>query len=126
MSDTPPFDTALDAFLCFLVEQGFSKELVWVFREEVTNCRRRYWIRVPVPEMNAVLAQRHFERGRQRGLGVTLELFCRLEGRSACFVWWPEDEEAASYAMQGPLKLKVPTEPIDAVPVRWGWLWAAR
>ncbi len=126
MSETPPYGVALAAFLRFMEEQGFSTELVWVFREDVTNCRRRYWVRVPVPEINSVLAQLYFEQGRQNGLGVTLEVLGRLEGRSACFVYWPENEEAASYAMQGPLKLKVPAETINIIPVRWRWQWAAQ
>ncbi|HKI31032.1 MAG TPA: hypothetical protein VKA46_04145 [Gemmataceae bacterium] len=89
MSETPPYDDALNAFLRFVGEQGFSTELMWVFREDVTNCRRRYWVRVPVPEANTTSARQHFELGRQRGFGVTLEVLCRLEGRSACFVSWP-------------------------------------
>ena len=56
-------------------------------------------------------------------MGVTLEVLCRLDGRSACFVWVPEDDEAASYAMQGPLKLKVPMHPVEASPVRSGLAW---
>src|SRR5437588_5300528 len=116
MIQTPSFDEALALFRNFVVEQGFSAELEWVFREDVTNCRRNYWVHVPVPKANTELTRRHFEIGQRRGLGVTLEVLCRLRGRSACFVWWPEDEEAASYAMQGPLKMKVPIEPVDATP----------
>jgi len=57
MSDTPPWDESIDAFLRFLSEQGFSRDLVWVFREDVTNCRRRYWVRVPVLASNATRAR---------------------------------------------------------------------
>jgi hypothetical protein len=126
MSVTPSWEESLVSFQRFIEGQGFSTELVWIFREDVTNCHRRYWVRTPVPASNAALAREQFEAGRRRGLGVTLEVLCRLEGRSACFVWVPEDEEAASYAMQGPLKFKVPVEAVDAIPVRWSWLWAAR
>jgi hypothetical protein len=55
-----------------------------------------------------------------------LEVLGRLQGHSACFVWWPEDAEAASYAMQRPLKLTVPTEPVDATPVRSELAWVVR
>lgn len=126
MSDTPPYDVALAGFLRFLAEQGFSTELEWVFREDVTNCRSRYWVRVPVPETNAALARQYYEEGRRGGLGVTLEVLCRIANRSVCFVWWPKNAQEASYAMQGPLKLKVPMEPTYAIPVRGRWLWAAR
>jgi len=126
MTKTPPFDESLASFLRFVGGEGFSTELVWVFREDVTNCIRDHWVRVPVPAGNASLARDYFEYGRGEGRGVTLEVLCRLGGRSACFVWVPEDEEAASYAMQGPLKLKVPMQPVEARAVRsalrWWWL----
>ncbi len=126
MTETPPFDESLAAFLRFLGDEGFSAELVWVFREDVTNCIRDYWIRMPVPVGNAILARHYFEFGRRQGRGVTLEVLCRLAGRSACLVWVPEDDEDASYAMQEPLKLKVPMQSVEASEVhsalRWWWL----
>jgi hypothetical protein len=101
MSDTPSFGEVLPQFLRFVKREGYSTDLVWVFGEEVTNCRRRYWIRVPVPGDNLPLAREYYEYGRRKGLGVSLEVLCRLEGRSVCYVWVPEDQEAASYAMMG-------------------------
>ena len=123
MTETPSFDESLASFLRFAGGEGFSTDLVWVFREDVTDCVRHYWVREPVPAGNAALARDYFEYGRDQGRGVTLEVLCRLDGRSACFVWVPEDDEAASYAMQGPLKLKVPMHPVEASPVRSGLAW---
>jgi len=120
---TPPFDESLTAFLSALEMQGFSKDLVWVFREDITNCIHDYWIREPVPAVNAKLARDYFEYGREQGRGVTLEAVCRLGGRSACYVWVPEDDEDASYAMQRPLKLMMPAEPVEGIPVRSGLWW---
>jgi hypothetical protein len=120
---TPPFDESLTSFLRFVSGEGFSTELVWVFREDVSHCIRDYWVRVPVPAANTTLARDYFEFGRGQGRGVTLEVLCRLGGRSACFVWVPEDDGAASNAMQGPLKLKVPANPVEASAVRSGLAW---
>jgi hypothetical protein len=113
-------------FLRFIEEQGYSNELVWVFREDVTNCRREYWVRAPVPKINPQLVQHLYEFGRRQELGVTLEVLCRVEGRSACFVWVPKDKLDAEYAMQGPLKFKVPMNPVDASMVRSSFLWRWR
>jgi hypothetical protein len=126
MSETPPFDEGLASFLALLDAEGFRTDILWAFREDVTNCRRDYWVRVPLPQENASLARRYYEFGKRKGLGVTLDVLCRLGGRPVCYVWVPGDPLAASYAMQGPLKLKVPADPIDAAPVRSRWVWAVR
>ena len=125
MTETPPFDEALSQFLRFIQDTGFSTDLVWAFREDVTSCGRTCWVRAPIPAGNEELARRDYERGRRAGFGVTMAVFCRLEGRSVCYVWAPEDEIAAEYAMQGPLKIAVPVQPTDAISVRSGlvWLW---
>ena len=124
MDEVPPLDDGLKLLRRFVAEQEFSTELVWVFREDVTNCRRTYWIRVPVPEVNFLLARRHYDFGRAQRLGVRLEILCRLEGRSACYVWVARDREDASYAMQpSGLRLSVPCDPIDAIPVGSSLIW---
>ena len=126
MDETPPFDEALAAFMNFIRDQGFSTDLAWVFREDVTNCINENWIRAPIPPVNEEIARAYFEYGRGEGRGVTVSVWCRLGDQSACYVWVPEDDEAASYAMQTPLKLSVPSSPSIALPVvsslRWRWL----
>ncbi len=131
MNQTPPFDESLVAFMNALDVHGFSTDLLWVFREDVTNCMRDYWIREPVPFANSTLARDYFEYGRRQGRGVTMEVACRLAGRSVCYVWVPEDDEDASYSMQRPIKLLMPVEPVEGFLVqsglRWWWLqWYAR
>jgi hypothetical protein len=123
---TPPFPDALAAFSPFVANQGFSSELVWVFREDVTNCGRDYWVHLPLWRDNAVLAEQYYEQGRRHGLGVTVQALCKLPRTSACYVWFPKDEIDASYAMQGPLKLTVPTDPIEAKLVRSYAAWLIR
>ena len=115
--------TRLSQFRGFIRAQGHSTELAWAFREDVTSCRRTYWVRVPTPAGNSELARRYYEHGRRAGLGVTLAVLCRVGGRPVCYVWAPEDQQAASYAMQGPLKLQITSPPPDARPIRSGVVW---
>ena len=121
---TPPFDEVLPTFKRFIHEQGFGTDVLWIFREDVTTYKRACWVRVPALDTNSDLARRYFEQGRRHGLGVTLEVCCRVGASSACFVWFPEDELAAEYAMQGSLKLRALCDPMVAIPVRsrLGWL----
>ena len=123
LNETPPFEESVAAFLGFIRSEGLSSELVWVFSEDVTNCIRDYWIREPVPARNALLARDYFEYGRRQGRGVSIEMLCRVGGRTACYVWVPEDDAAASYAMQRPLGIKMPHDPVAATSVRSKLKW---
>jgi hypothetical protein len=123
VSATPPFDEALAGFLALIHDQGLSTDLAWVFREEVTNCRLTYWVRDPIPAANADLARQYYDQGRQHGLGVTLEVVGQAVGRTICHVWFPEEENEASYAMQRPLKLLVANPPANMIPIRSKALW---
>lgn len=108
----PSFEEALEHLEHFLKSQGHRGELQWVFREDVVVSRRG-WIavRTPVPAGNAEVARQHYEAARRRGLGVKLEVLCRLgwfRSSLACFVWAPRDELDAEYAlMPRGLKLSI-------------------
>ena len=101
---TPPFIHALATFTLFLSKNGFSSELVWVFREDVTSCGRDYWVHLPLCAATMPCWPKQYNEQRCRhGLGVTVNALCQLPGGLACYVWFPKDEVDASYAMQGPL-----------------------
>jgi len=120
---TPPFPEAVRFFSDFLRSEGLSTEVVWVFREDVLQRRFKIWVREPIPSSNLDLVERYFEYGRGQGRGVTLEAFCRLGDRLVCYVWVPEDDEAASYAMQQALNTKIRVPLTEAKSVRWVWWW---
>ena len=129
MPDMPPFDEAIAAFLRMVEEQGFSTDLLWVFREDVTNYRRNIWMRMPVPIVNADRVRRFYDQGRRDGFGVNLEVLCRLDGRSACFAWLSgheRDGKPLYDPMQGSLCLKTPIDPIEARAIRARWAWTIR
>lgn len=123
--EMPVFGEAVQQFGGFLVSQGLSPDLLWVFREDVCRRKRRLFIKVPVSEENFGDVERLYHLGVSRGLGVRLDVLCLLGSSPCCYVWVPSDEEAASYAMLSGLKLSVPTEPVIARAVRNRVLWRA-
>ncbi|MDQ3816427.1 MAG: hypothetical protein M3362_01900 [Acidobacteriota bacterium] len=121
----PAFGEAVQQFGGFLLIQGLSSGLLWVFREDVCWRKQRLLVKVPVPEENARYAESLYNAGVNRGLGVRLDVLCLLGSRPCCYIWVPSDEEDASYAMLSGLKLSVPTEPVMARAVSNGSLWRA-
>jgi hypothetical protein len=47
--------------------------------------------------------------GVQRGLGIALRVFCLADGVPLCYIYLPEDEITADYAMMSALKCSLPT-----------------
>jgi hypothetical protein len=119
----PDFDTAVEDFRGFLSKEGIGTDIVWVFREDAIARKRRIWIKVPLPAENEGLARRCYFIGKERGLGLRIELKCLLDSTPCCFIWVPEDQLAAEYAMLSGLKLSIPTEPIHARAVRSSLRW---
>ena len=133
MVPIPPFEEALASFRSFVNEQGFSPDLVWVFREDVIYSNQHTLVRWPLPADNVPLAWDYFEFGRAQGLGVTLMAWCHSEGRSICSVWVPRDDREAIEALQAPtLKCSALVDPVEAWAIRsplyWCWLtwWQAQ
>lgn len=121
----PIFGEAVEQFGGFLVSQGLSSELLWVFREDVCWRQQRLFVKVPVAEGNVGSVEKLYNLGVNRGLGVRLDVLCLLDTRACCYAWLPSDEEDASYAMLSGLKLSVPVEPMVAHAVRSELLWRA-
>jgi hypothetical protein len=106
--DIPPFATAVSQLQEFIGNQGVLRPPLWVFREDVASVKWRIWVRTPLPEQNPSRAKIVYEAARSRGLGVALEVLCLLDFEPCCFVWWPQNEVEASYAMISGLKLSIP------------------
>jgi hypothetical protein len=123
--EMPVFGEAVRQFGGFLVSQGLSSDLLWVFRQDVCWRKQRLLVKLPVPEENTGHAESLYGVGVNRGLGVRLDVLCLLGSRPCCYIWLPPDEEDASYAMLSGLKLSTPTKPVIARAVRSGLLWRA-
>lgn len=107
----PGFDHAVNSLKAFLLEQGRSDDLRWIFKEDLTWHDGKFFLRSPVPEENQSFAGQLYERGSEQGLGVMLDVFCLAAGTPYCYVWVPSDERDAELALLAGLKISVPFEP---------------
>jgi hypothetical protein len=125
----PDFDAALEQFRNFIAQVGHAPgALVWVFREDVSTYRRRVLIKVPVPADNERVARARYEQGRTVGVGVCLDVFCRLGSALCCTTWFVKGLEESARRLCYGLKLCVPApaDLVSAQPVRNGLVWAVR
>jgi hypothetical protein len=122
-----PFSEAKATLRKFLLEQGLSSDLVWLFREDVSSRAGRLLIKSPVPRENEELSEAYYEVGRKRDLGIGLHTFCLLDSQPCCYVELPEDDVDAQYLLMGNLNLKcsVSDSLTKAQPVTNRLLWAA-
>jgi hypothetical protein len=119
------FQAAVERFKEFLSAQGHSTDLLWIFREDVLTHKRRVFLRWPLPQANERYAETHYEAGRDRGLGLKLEVFCWAAERACCYVLVPEDEAAADSLMMTELRFSCPVEKATAMRIRTKLLWLA-
>jgi hypothetical protein len=102
------FQTAYMKYRAFLTQEGHGKEPLWIFREDVIAYKRRVWLRWPLPSQNRELVEQLYEQGRQGEFGVQLTSYCLAGYHACCYVYVPENEIEASYAMlPSGLKLSV-------------------
>ncbi len=114
-ADLPPFAEAVAALSSFLRREGAPDDVIWIFREGVTSHRRKYWVRLSDASEATRHAKALYDAGRRKGLGVALVALCQVGSSTACYVWVPEDEVDASYAMQTrSLRCKVPVPLVTA------------
>jgi hypothetical protein len=121
----PDFDTAIQRLRSFMAQLGHSPgELVWVFREDVSTHKRRVLVKVPLRPGNDRIARDRYERGRNLGIGVCLEVFCRLRQTYCCSCWFVRDPEESARRLCGGLKLSVGFDLPDARAIRSPLVWA--
>lgn len=121
------FVNAKQYFQKFLVEQGLSSDLLWVFGEDVICLPKRFLIRGPLPAENESFAEACYNIGRERDFGICLHAFSLLDSRPCCYVQLPEDDLDAQYSLMGNLHVKcsVRTDLINAEPITNPLLWQA-
>ena len=108
-SEIPDFRTAVEQFRDFLTQIGHPPdELNWIFREDVSTCRRRVLVRVPLPADNEGIAAARYEQGRAVGVGVCLFVYCRLGTALCCSTWFVKDHQESARRLCGGLKLSAP------------------
>lgn len=123
----PEFGEAVLRLQEFLAREKLSEKLLWIFRKDVTSCKRRVVIKVPIPKENQRLAEARYEEGRNRDWGISLQVLCALGNSPCCYIWLPKNEMEAEYALMidHGLKMSVPVDLIQARAVKNGLLWRA-
>jgi hypothetical protein len=100
----PAFHQATDEFQRFLSDLAWPTQIVWV-RDDVIRLPGQA---VGVRRCAAAEAEREFETGRQKGLGVLLDAICTFEGTTCAAVLHPSDSEESErlmYPSDGGLKM---------------------
>lgn len=124
MSEIPDFQEAISNFRRFLVEQGHSAELVWVFRDDLwLRSPTQVWMRYPPPAENYSLAEKVYNEGRERGL-VEIVAVATANDRAATTVWFPKFPEEEVQGWSQGLKLSI-RQPLPAAKVVGGLRWRA-
>lgn len=121
--EMPTFQEAIQQFREFLAEEGISKEILWLCREDIAWHDFKFYIRKPLPKENEQLVEKLYEHGCERGLGILLDVFWLLDSHAYCYIWLPEDERDAELAMVASLKMSVPKKPVLAEPVKNRLIW---
>jgi hypothetical protein len=132
LCDSPPFDEAVSVLRNFLKQQGVSDNVHWLWRDAIISRRspgsqksanRRIfvdWHGLADDES----IRKYYDVGVERRLGIALRVFCLAGDVPLCFIYVPEDETAAEYAMMSALKCSIPIPCPQATIVKH-WLMAA-
>ena len=122
------FEQAVGRFREFLIQNGYSGKIVWVWPEDVvwTEMRSSY-VRFPTPEVNTTRAREKFERSLAEGLGVRMETVCEVEDVACCRLWGDRaehDKATGAWPIKG-LMMSARTSRASgkAVRSRWQWVW---
>ncbi len=117
LCESPPYDEAVSILRNFLRQQGVSDNVHWLWREAIIS-RRSSGSRESAHRMifidrhrlaDAESIRKYYDMGVQLALGIALRVFCLADGVPLCYVYVPEDETAAEYAMMSGLKCSIPT-----------------
>jgi hypothetical protein len=110
----PGFSHALTSWQDLLREEGYSGNVLWIFHEDITWHDGKFFIRLPLPEVNQSFVTQLYERGCEKGLGVMLSLFCFIGDDCYCYIWIPKDVREAELALLAGLKFSIPSKPPTA------------
>lgn len=106
------FAEAVDGLKDFLRKNDLPTKILWIFKEDVysRNVKRyetEFWVKLPLPEENKELAERHYKIGQQKNLGMGISAFALCEDKVCCSVIIPKDAEDAGYLLMSPKYLKL-------------------
>lgn len=92
----PTFEEARRQYQEFLFKNnGLTKEILWIFREDVTCIGDQYYVKQPLRADNTTLAEKLLEIARVKDLGLRIQVLCLLNSHPCCYIWVPADAEEA-------------------------------
>lgn len=114
-----PFETAVERFKKFLVQQHYPPNLLWLRPEDVVFWCLRYYFRKSDPSDDVALAKAEFESAIARNVGVALQAECKTVRWSLCRVYVPEDDLDAERRMipKTGVKISATADPKPAIEV---------
>ena len=108
----------------FLRSQGWPDQVQWLSTGRVIlSSKGQCWINARSVDDGATLALKTYQEGVMRGLGISIEAFCKSDTVTFAYVVVPADQIAAEQMLIGGLKLSVPVNPQQARVVESSFLW---
>ena len=101
-----PFEESKKIFQEFLSEQQISSDLLWIFQEDALLRKDVVLVKTPNPDENENLAEKLYEIGRDRNLGIWFHAFALLDSRPCCYIQLPYDQDEAERLLIGNSYLK--------------------
>jgi hypothetical protein len=122
MVDIPKFDEAAEKFSRFLIEQGHSGNLEWVFREDLCGrTKTSLWARMPTAVENEQLARKVYRFGRVEGL-ISISAIASFRKVILASVWYPDQSSQRVQGWDSGLKLSINT-PLPVAKGIPGFIW---
>jgi hypothetical protein len=98
MEETPSFDSALERLRAFLTDRGWPTNLVWRKNIDVARLRGGEIVVRRRSESAATrAANARYELGVRRGVGISLEVLCDLDGAACAIVRWTSEGTENEY-----------------------------
>lgn len=106
------FTEAEKEFKNFLADNNLPSDILWVFREDTISrnrelYERQFWLKPPSPEENRKIAEKYYEIGQQRSLGICLSAFAICGDKIGCCIILPKDKEDSEYLLMSSTHLKL-------------------
>src|ERR1041385_1744439 len=102
-----PFETVVEHFKAFLVQQGYPPKLLWLTSDDVVVRGRRYFFWKGDPSERQRRAQAVYEIGVAQNLPIACKAKCKTEHWTICRVYVAGDSIDAQYRLmpEGGVKL---------------------
>ena len=105
--ELPDFAEAERLFEEFVLQNGGSGQLTWVFREDLNLSRKKNEILILHPDkaLNRALVENAYEESKNQAFGILFDVFCPIsEGGYCAYFLIPKDIEDAELRMVYGLK----------------------